>query len=114
MGSIVGIFTTTDQHLDRNLLLRMRNAIAYSGCDDTYLDITPEDGVAVGHVPLIRRDLSTDSYQPMWNSNHTKVVVFSGTILNCREIRDELETLGFNVQSNRDTEVLLKGYEAWG
>ncbi|NEO63243.1 MAG: hypothetical protein F6J98_23505, partial [Moorea sp. SIO4G2] len=56
MGSIVGIFTATDQHLDRNLLLRMGNAITYSGSDDSYLDIKPEDGVALAHVPLIRRD----------------------------------------------------------
>ncbi|OLT60748.1 asparagine synthase (glutamine-hydrolyzing) [Moorena bouillonii] len=114
MGSIVGIFTATDKHLTRNLLLRMGNAITYSGSDDSYLDITPEDGVALAHVPLIRRDLSADSYQPMWNSNHTSVVVFSGNIFNCLEIREELETLGFHVQSNSDTEVLLKGYEAWG
>jgi asparagine synthase (glutamine-hydrolysing) len=41
-------------------------------------------------------------------------IVFNGEIFNWREMRVELESLGFRFFSQTDTEVILRGYQAWG
>src|SRR5690606_15037350 len=41
-------------------------------------------------------------------------MVFNGAIYNYPELRSELEALGYRFFSGGDTEVLLKGYHAWG
>ena len=41
-------------------------------------------------------------------------LVFNGAIYNYPELRVELEALGYRFYSDGDTEVLLKGYHAWG
>src|SRR4051794_20428939 len=41
-------------------------------------------------------------------------VVFNGCIYNHRELRAELERSGQVFASRADTEVLLKGWRAWG
>ncbi len=42
-------------------------------------------------------------------------LVFNGCIYNYRELRRELEALGYRFFfSNSDTEVILKAYHRWG
>jgi asparagine synthase (glutamine-hydrolysing) len=41
-------------------------------------------------------------------------LVFNGAIYNYRELRVELEALGYRFFSGGDTEVILKSYHAWG
>ncbi len=40
-------------------------------------------------------------------------IVFNGEIYNYRELRDELQALGYEFATDSDTEVLLVGYIAW-
>ncbi len=40
-------------------------------------------------------------------------IVFNGEIYNYRELRSELQSLGFGFSTDSDTEVLLVGYIAW-
>lgn len=42
------------------------------------------------------------------------VIVFNGEIYNFKNIRSELEQLGFRFSSSGDTEVVLTAYRAWG
>ena len=46
--------------------------------------------------------------------DHTCWIVFNGEIYNFRELRSELEALGYAFASMTDTEVLLKSYLHWG
>ena len=41
-------------------------------------------------------------------------IVFNGEIYNYRELREELQGLGYAFSTDSDTEVLLVGYIAWG
>ncbi|MDM8349766.1 N-acetylglutaminylglutamine amidotransferase [Pseudomonas sp. sp1636] len=70
--------------------------------------------VALGHRRLKIMDLAEASGQPMIDSDLGLSMVFNGAIYNYPELRGELESLGYRFFSGGDTEVLLKGYHAWG
>src|SRR5690606_9205978 len=70
--------------------------------------------LALGHRRLKIMDLCEASGQPMIDSELGLSMVFNGAIYNYPELRSELEKLGYRFFSGGDTEVLLKGYHAWG
>ncbi|WP_236177994.1 N-acetylglutaminylglutamine amidotransferase [Pseudomonas sputi] len=70
--------------------------------------------IALGHRRLKIMDLSDGSAQPMIDSQLGLSLAFNGAIYNFPELRAELEALGYAFYSGGDTEVLLKGYHAWG
>nr|WP_024308819.1 N-acetylglutaminylglutamine amidotransferase [Pseudomonas sp. P818] len=70
--------------------------------------------IALGHRRLKIMDLQEASGQPMIDSDLGLSMVFNGAIYNYPELRSELEALGYRFFSGGDTEVLLKGYHAWG
>ena len=70
--------------------------------------------VAFGHRRLKIMDLAEASGQPMIDNDLGLSMVFNGAIYNYPELRSELEQLGYRFFSGGDTEVLLKGYHAWG
>ena len=60
-------------------------------------------------------DLSPTGHQPMVSPDASTWLVFNGEIYNFQELRAELRAqYGFEFRSTGDTEVLLRGYEAWG
>ena len=59
-------------------------------------------------------DLSDGSAQPMVDNQLGLSLAFNGAIYNFPELRAELEAKGYAFYSGGDTEVLLKGYHAWG
>lgn len=69
---------------------------------------------AFGHRRLKIIDLSDASQQPLVDSQLGLTIVFNGAIYNYRELRSELEGLGYVFFSHGDTEVILKAYHAWG
>ncbi|WP_447590556.1 N-acetylglutaminylglutamine amidotransferase [Aquipseudomonas campi] len=70
--------------------------------------------IALGHRRLKIMDLAEASGQPMIDSDLGLSMVFNGAIYNYPELREELTRLGYRFFSDGDTEVLLKGYHAWG
>ncbi|MBD8493756.1 N-acetylglutaminylglutamine amidotransferase [Pseudomonas syringae] len=70
--------------------------------------------IALGHRRLKIMDLSDGSAQPMIDNHLGLSLAFNGAIYNFPELRAELENLGYAFHSGGDTEVLLKGYHAWG
>jgi asparagine synthase (glutamine-hydrolysing) len=73
-----------------------------------------QGGAAFGHRRLKIFDLSEKSQQPLIDNNLGLAIVYNGAIYNYRELRRELEGLGYAFFSDGDTEVLLKAYHAWG
>ncbi|MEU4537234.1 N-acetylglutaminylglutamine amidotransferase [Streptosporangium sp. NPDC023825] len=70
--------------------------------------------VALGHRRLRIIDLSDRGAQPMVDSDLGLAGVFNGCLYNYRELREELEGLGYRFFSTSDTEVLVKSFHRWG
>ncbi len=70
--------------------------------------------VALGHRRLAIIDLSERGLQPMRAGNGRAWIVFNGEIYNHRELRSELQALGYEFVTRTDTEVLLQSYLHWG
>jgi len=73
-----------------------------------------EGPLGIGHRRLAIIDLSAKSNQPMVDDELGLVLVFNGAIYNYRELRRELQGIGYRFFSDGDTEVILKAYHAWG
>jgi asparagine synthase (glutamine-hydrolysing) len=70
--------------------------------------------LAIGHQRLKILDLSEHAQQPMIDSELGLGIVFNGCIYNFRDLRVQLQGLGYRFFSEGDTEVILKAYSAWG
>ncbi|MBI4742447.1 MAG: asparagine synthase (glutamine-hydrolyzing), partial [Betaproteobacteria bacterium] len=67
----------------------------------------------LGHTRLAVIDLAAGK-QPMRSPDGRYTLVFNGEIYNFRELRGELEALGYVFATRSDTEVVLHGHAAWG
>jgi len=93
-------------------IARMNAQLARRGPDDEGSHV---DGpLAFGHRRLSVIDLSPRSHQPMVDAALGLALVFNGAIYNYRELRAELQVLGYTFFSDGDTEVILKAYHRWG
>jgi asparagine synthase (glutamine-hydrolysing) len=70
--------------------------------------------LAMAHRRLSIIDLSNAGEQPMVDAELGLSLVFNGCIYNYRELRSELQALGYRFFSSSDTEVILKAYHRWG
>ena len=73
-----------------------------------------QGAAALGHRRLKIIDLTDAAQQPMVDPELGLSAVFNGCVYNHKELRAELEAKGYRFFSDGDTEVLLKGYHAWG
>lgn len=95
-----------------SVLDRMARAMDRRGPDGSGLRVA--ERIGMGHRRLKIIDLSEASAQPMHDAKLGLSIVYNGAIYNYRELRAELEHLGYEFFSAGDTEVLLKAYHAWG
>lgn len=70
--------------------------------------------IILAHRRLAIVDTSPAGHQPMCTPDQRYWVVYNGEIYNHVELRDELELLGHEFNSNSDTEVILAAYRQWG
>lgn len=89
---------------DTNPLLRLESLPESSGCHSV--------GFAFRRLSIM--DLSEAGHQPMISEDRRFMMVFNGEIYNYKELREELERIGFAFKSNSDSEVVLASYVAWG
>ena len=112
MCGIAGIVNYRGTPVAPPVLKAMTDAIAHRGPDGEGHWI--EDGVGFGHRRLAIIDLSPLAHQPMMSHDYRYVLSYNGEIYNFRELRIELEALGYSFRSKSDSEVLLTGWAAWG
>lgn len=84
--------------------------IRFRGPDN--LSVKKVGDLLLGHLRLAILDLDTRSNQP-YSYKHFHIS-FNGEIYNFIDIKLELKTLGYNFETESDTEVLIKGYAEWG
>ena len=116
MCGIAGIALGVNRVLPdmRQRLLAMQEAMAHRGPDDDGLYTSADDRLGLVNCRLAIRDRSPAGHMPMSNAEGTIWITYNGEIYNTDEPRSELERLGHTFVSESDTEVILRGYEAWG
>lgn len=97
---------------DRSTLLRMCDALAHRGPDDSGELIVPGK-VAIGFRRLAVIDLDTGN-QPIADETSNTHVTCNGEIYNFRRLREELEGRGHRFRTASDTEVIAHLYEERG
>lgn len=112
MCGIAGIVDVRSRReIDRELVARMNTSQTHRGPDEegTYF----EAGVGLAHRRLSIIDLSSGQ-QPLFNEDHSVVVVYNGEIYNYQELADELKACGHDFRTHCDTEVIVHAWEEWG
>lgn len=112
MCGIAGIVNYKGASVAPPVLQAMTDAIAHRGPDGEGHWI--EGGVGFGHRRLAIIDLSPLAHQPMMSHDNRYVLSYNGEIYNFRELRTELESMGYHFRSQSDSEVLLTAWAAWG
>ncbi len=112
MCGIVGIFDSRGERaIDPALLSTMNDSQTHRGPDGSGLFI--DAGVGLGHRRLAIIDLE-GGHQPLFNEDHSVVVVYNGEIFNFRELAEQLEAAGHRFRTRCDTEVIVHAWEEWG
>jgi asparagine synthase (glutamine-hydrolysing) len=100
--------------VEETILTAMRERLAHRGPDGAATWVSSDRRVGLAHRRLSIIDLSEAAAQPMHVPGRASLV-FNGEIYNHAELRDELELEGQHFDTDHsDTEVLLRGYLAWG
>ena len=99
------------REIDRALLHRMNESQFHRGPVEGGLHVEP--GLGFGHRRLSIIDLASGQ-QPLFNEDHSVVVVFNGEIYNFQALMAELQALGHTFRTHCDTEVIVHAWEQWG
>ena len=96
-----------------HILERMVKTLAARGPDASGSYLSPH--VLLGHRRLSVVDPQNGA-QPMYRykGEYPCVITYNGELYNTLELRQDLESLGYQFQTTCDTEVLLMAYIAWG
>jgi len=109
MCGIVGVFGGNTDYLSKACEI-----LKHRGPDDSGLFIDSKLNIGLGHQRLSILDISDLGHQPMISDNKNIVIVFNGEIYNYLELKSDLEKVGYEFNSNSDTEVLINLYLAEG
>ncbi len=90
----------------------MRDRLSYGGPDAAGAYFDERTPLAFGHRRLSILDLSEAGTQPLHADDHC--ILLNGEVYNFEEVRRDLMALGHQFRTGTDTEVVLKGFLAWG
>ncbi len=103
---------------DGTLIEQMTRTLVHRGPDGEGTKVFPTVSgsvpAALGHRRLSIIDTTERGAQPMPYAGDRYWITFNGEIYNYRELRGELEELGFSFKTETDTEVLLASFVAHG
>jgi asparagine synthase (glutamine-hydrolysing) len=113
MCGIAGVYAPGTV-VDAALVGTMLASISHRGPDDSGVQVLESGQLIFGHLRLSILDLSPLGHQPMATVDQKTWIAFNGEIYNFRELRSDLQSLGWVFRSDSDTEVVLAAYRAWG
>lgn len=111
MCGIHGLYRFDGQRVEPAMLSAMGDRTVHRGPDDEGQHIDGPCGIAMRRLSII--DLA-GGHQPISNADDSLWLVCNGEIYNFRELRDELQGLGFRFKTGSDSEVVLHAYDAFG
>ncbi len=111
MCGIAGFISQSAESLAPTVLARQLQCIEHRGPDGQGRFV--EGRAALGMQRLAIIDLATGE-QPFFSHDGRLVLVFNGEIYNYRTLRQQLQACGQVFISTSDTEVIMRGIEAWG
>ena len=110
MCGIAGIFLLDSANKDKlKSIKKMTDVLTHRGPNDEGFYF--KDKIGLGHRRLNIIDLSANAKQPMFNEDHSLVLVFNGEIYNFQKLRKDLIKKGHKFKSQGDSEVILHLYE---
>jgi len=103
------------QSIDCGLLEQMTRRLSHRGPDALSTWHSQEAGIGLGSARLIVVDPAGGG-QPMVRrrAGRTWAVTYNGELYNAAELRRTLRSLGHEIQTRSDTEILLTAYIEWG
>ena len=104
MCGIAGFYNAT---IDRRKIKSIIGRLLHRGPDDQQSYIKNDIGLL--HTRLTVIELSKLGSQPYKFGE--LVLVYNGELYNYKEVRMQLELVGYSFQSNSDTEVLIKAFD---
>ena len=111
MCGIAGYVTIEPNAYPESVLDRMTQILAHRGPDA--FGYYRDSHAQLGHRRLSIIDLAGGG-QPMFNEDHSLVIVYNGEIFNHTRWRAPLEEAGHRYQSSCDTELILHAHEEYG
>jgi asparagine synthase (glutamine-hydrolysing) len=111
MCGLVGLINLNGELVEHKLLKKMTDSIAHRGPDGEGFLI--EQNVALGHRRLSIIDLTSTGDQPMRTPEGRFALIYNGEIYNFRELRVELQSLGYKFKGSSDSEVVLYSLTEW-
>ena len=112
MCGINGILKFSQEKVDQNQLLKMRDSLEHRGPDDAGFFV--QDNVGLGHRRLSIIDTSASGHQPFISENKRYILVFNGEIYNYKSFYSEIKAKGVTIKTGSDTEVLMLLFELYG
>ena len=112
MCGLTGAISAQTGRISRSDIARATARIAYRGPDGEGIYSSEDGRVFLGHRRLAIIDVSEASAQPY--RTRRCALAYNGEVYNYRELRDELREVGVTFTTSGDTEVVARGYEAWG
>lgn len=95
-------------------LERLHLSLKHRGPDAHGVLYDSEHQLALVARRLSINDLSPASDMPLIRKDLGLAIVYNGELYNFKQLRSELESLGYIFTSQGDTEVVLVAYKAWG
>ena len=113
MCGIFGYWDRARRALDDGALEDMARKLVHRGPDDQGIHHQPQRGAAIGNRRLSVIDIA-GGHQPMVSDDGLVAVVQNGEIFNFVELAEMLRRDGVTLDTNSDTEVILRLYEREG
>lgn len=104
-----GIYLTSNSISQKEMEQKLEK-IRFRGPDN--FGFVQKEKISLGHLRLSILDLEERSNQPFIFEHLT--LVYNGEIFNFKEVKNSLIQEEYIFETTSDTEVLLKGYHAWG
>ena len=113
MCGITGIYSLDGNPVQTEVISAQIETIVHRGPNQGGYYLSPRKICGLGIRRLSIVDVQGGD-QPLHNEDNSVHLVYNGETYNHTDLRHELKSLGHQLCSHSDAEVVLHGYEAWG